>query len=152
MVHTYRSWSNEDLIDAVKKSDNISEVIRKLGLMQAGGNYSTVNKWVKLLGLDTTHFHSKKKPYKGLSEDEIFIIGSRYPTYRLKKRMIEAGISYECSNCELTTWMGKDIRLQVHHKNGINDDHRKENLTFLCPNCHSQTDIYAGRNKTKTRQ
>ena len=36
-----------------------------------------------------------------------------------------------------------------NHINGINNDHRLENLRFLCPNCHSQTSTYAGKNKRK---
>jgi 5-methylcytosine-specific restriction endonuclease McrA len=34
----------------------------------------------------------------------------------------------------------------LHHVNGDGRDNRLENLQLLCPNCHSQTDNFAGRN------
>jgi hypothetical protein len=36
--------------------------------------------------------------------------------------------------------------LALHHINGDNCDDRLENLALLCPNCHSQTENFAGRN------
>ena len=39
--------------------------------------------------------------------------------------------------------------LQLDHINGINTDHRLENLRLLCPNCHSQTPTYCGVNVKK---
>ena len=42
--------------------------------------------------------------------------------------------------------MGKPIALELHHKNGIKNDLRIENLEILCPNCHAFTDNYRGRN------
>jgi hypothetical protein len=36
----------------------------------------------------------------------------------------------------------------LEHVNGINNDHSLENLCFLCPNCHSQTSTYCGKNVT----
>jgi 5-methylcytosine-specific restriction endonuclease McrA len=34
----------------------------------------------------------------------------------------------------------------LHHINGDRLDNRLENLQLLCPNCHSQTSTYSGRN------
>lgn len=47
-------------------------------------------------------------------------------------------------------WNGNKISLHLDHINGISGDHRLENLRFLCPNCHSQTKNYTGRNKITT--
>ena len=48
-------------------------------------------------------------------------------------------------------WNGKSITLQLDHTNGIRTDNRLENLRLLCPNCHSQTITFSGRNKKKNR-
>ena len=37
----------------------------------------------------------------------------------------------------------------LDHENGVNNDHRKENLRLLCPNCNSQTKTFAGRKLKK---
>lgn len=44
-------------------------------------------------------------------------------------------------------WAGSPIVLHLDHINGISNDNRIENLRWLCPNCHSQTSTYCGRNK-----
>ena len=49
-------------------------------------------------------------------------------------------------------WCGKEITLELDHINGDNRDHRVQNLRLLCPNCHSQTDTWRGRNKNKGKQ
>jgi hypothetical protein len=50
-------------------------------------------------------------------------------------------------------WQGRPITLQIDHTNGIDGDHRIENLRFMCPNCHSQTETFCGRNRgTKTSE
>jgi len=54
-----------------------------------------------------------------------------------------------CENCGLDTWLGDKIPLQLHHKDGNHSNNKLENLQLLCPNCHSLTDTYAGRNKHK---
>ena len=56
-------------------------------------------------------------------------------------------IPYKCGICGIQEWNGKKLSLHLDHINGINNDHRLENLRFLCPNCHSQTETYTGRNK-----
>ena len=71
-----------------------------------------------------------------------------YPTNKLRKRIIKENIlPYKCNNCGIDKWNGSDIVLQLDHINGESTDHRLENLQLLCPNCHSQTDTWCGKNK-----
>lgn len=52
----------------------------------------------------------------------------------------------DCYECHITEWNGKPIKLELDHINGVNHDNRLENLRLLCPNCHSQTETFRGRN------
>ena len=71
-----------------------------------------------------------------------------FQTYKLKQRLLkERIIENKCIECGITEWNGKIINMHLDHINGINNDHRLENLRMLCPNCHSQTDTYCGKNK-----
>lgn len=58
-------------------------------------------------------------------------------------------IPYICSakDCGLPgEWKGKMLSLHLDHKDGNKQNCTLENLRFLCPNCHSQTDTYTARN------
>lgn len=80
-------------------------------------------------------------------KDEIFCKNS-LKTNSLVKRIIllQNLIKYECSECKLQpNWNNKKLVLELHHINGIRNDNTLENLTFLCPNCHSQTPTFNGR-------
>lgn len=70
----------------------------------------------------------------------------------LKERLLAAGLlTNACHECGLTAWRGKPISLALHHVNGVGTDNRLENLQLLCPNCHSQTANFAGRNKARPK-
>jgi hypothetical protein len=65
----------------------------------------------------------------------------------IKRHLLRAGIIVNrCDWCGLDSWRGRPLSIQIDHINGIHDDHRVENLRMLCPNCHSQTDTFAGKN------
>jgi predicted RNA-binding Zn-ribbon protein involved in translation (DUF1610 family) len=83
------------------------------------------------------------------SNEDMFIENCTIARHHVKRRLIEEKlIPYECDECGLTDeWNGKQIVLQLEHKNGISNDNRLENLSFLCPNCHSQTKTYAAKNR-----
>jgi hypothetical protein len=69
----------------------------------------------------------------------------------IKRHLLRAGIIVNrCDWCGLDTWRGRAISIQIDHINGIRDDHRVENLRMLCPNCHSQTDTFAAKNRKKS--
>jgi ribosomal protein L13E len=77
------------------------------------------------------------------------LISSR-PRVTIKRRLIEAGILLnECEDCGLREWRGKPLSIQIDHRNGVRNDNRVENLRMLCPNCHSQTVTFGGRNRSR---
>lgn len=67
---------------------------------------------------------------------------------RLRKRIIYEQDS-KCNKCDLKEWQGKDIPLEIDHKDGDNQNNIRENLEALCPNCHALTPTWRGRNKSK---
>ncbi len=58
---------------------------------------------------------------------------------------------YTCSCCGLSDWNNKPITLEVEHINGNSEDDSRENVCLICPNCHSQTDTYKGKNRGNGR-
>ena len=82
--------------------------------------------------------------------DDLLQPNSKRHRGHIKKRLRTAGMSRDnCDQCGLSRWMGKDLSLHLHHKNGVSNDHSESNLEWLCPNCHSLTDTYAGKNSKK---
>lgn len=74
--------------------------------------------------------------------------GSTIRRGTVKKYLIEEGIlENKCALCpQGSEWNGKPLVLALDHENGISNDNRLSNLRLLCPNCHSQTETFAGRN------
>jgi transposase-like protein len=80
--------------------------------------------------------------------DVVLTEDRRCNRHHLKARLLAAGLKQEyCETCGLREWRGRPISLQLHHVNGDGLDNRIQNLLLLCPNCHSQTDSWGGRNK-----
>lgn len=145
-----RSWTDEELVFAIKKSQSLAQAIKKLGLAANAGSYRTVRRRIKVLDIDTSHLVGKSVSGAArISDGDIFVRDSGYSdTSRLYKRLVRLGREERCEKCGLgPEWQREPMRLQVDHANGIRNDHRLENLRILCPNCHSQTKTWGSRNK-----
>jgi predicted RNA-binding Zn-ribbon protein involved in translation (DUF1610 family) len=78
---------------------------------------------------------------------KVFVLRERKLNVRLRDALIQVGVPYVCAECgQGPTWKEKPLTLHVDHINGVNCDDRFENLRFLCPNCHTQTDTFCSRN------
>jgi ribosomal protein S27AE len=150
------SWTNEQLITAVRESSSIRQVITKLNLIPAGGNYVAIQRAINRLHLDTTHFLgmgwrkgaeepvTKARPISTFLKED-----SGVQSHKLKNKLFTLGIKKP--KCEECGWavISADGRLplELDHINGVKTDNRVENLRVLCPNCHSLKPTHRGKNK-----
>ena len=82
----------------------------------------------------------------GMRLDELLVAGTYRGRQNLKLRLLRARLkANRCECCGIAGWRGRPLSMALHHVNGDNHDNRLENLQLLCPNCHSQTDNFAGR-------
>lgn len=151
------SWTDEDLVIAVKKAYSYRSVIKMLGLVPAGGNYVQVQYAIRRLNLDTVHFKGMGwnkgtkyiLPHIRSKLEDLLVEGSTCQSYKLKKRLFESGI--KLPKCEICGWAKKSldgrIPVELDHMNGNRNDNRIENLRILCPNCHSLQPTHRGKNK-----
>ena len=154
-----RTWSQEQLKNAVKTSQSYRNVIKLLELKPTGGNYDQVKKYIKQYGLSTKHFTGKawnkglKFSFRPFIElDDILVKNSTYQSYKLKKRLFSVRLKEP--KCEKCGWaqisVDGRLPLELDHINGDRHDNRIENLRILCPNCHSLQITHRGKN-TKAR-
>ena len=136
----------------VLSSKTKKEVILKLGLEFSRSHYKTLDARILEENISLSHFSPndinnlsvKRKPLS-----EFLIDNSNANGTYLKKRLIEEGVLEEiCSICGIgNIWNGKRLILELDHINGKNNDNTLKNLRLLCPNCHSQTDTFSGKNQ-----
>ena len=154
-----RSYSPEELRAAIASSRSIRQALLKLGVKGEGGNYKTIHRDISELNIDISHMTGRGwrlgdsrpvTPPRAISE--LLVPGSMVSGYQLKKRLLREGmLEAVCQTCGLRTWRGHPLALELDHVNGVNSDNRIENLRLLCPNCHSQTPTYRGRNRGRSR-
>ena len=121
-----------------------------------GGTHSHLRRRIRAHGIDTSHFRLTPvlRGRRARTPAEVLVL--RDPMRRrahpdvLRRALAKQGVPLACAFCGTGgTWNGKPLTLHVDHINGRFLDYRPENLRLLCPNCHSQTDTYAGRNRAR---
>lgn len=150
--------SDDKFINLIKKSKTTTQVLAHFNLKNKGGNNRTVKQRINELKIDTSHFmtrnessnESRKMTLKRLKK-EWLTINSNRNRHHLKNHLLKFNLlEWKCRDCgNIGEWNGKKIVLQLEHINGISNDNRIENICFLCPNCHSQTNTFAGKKPNK---
>lgn len=140
--------------EIVKESKSFSEVSKKMYGNNFYGNRQTIKKRIIEYSIDISHFDFKsngsdfKNRFNKIPLSEILIVGSTYDTKNLKSRLFNEGLKER--KCELCgqdeNWYGKHMSLILDHINGINSDHRLENLRIVCPNCNATLSTHGGKN------
>lgn len=145
------------LQEVANKSTCYADMIRNLGKQARSGNFQVLYKLIAYWNVDVSRFNqsegthqSKVKNKTSRRVDLEDILAGHHPQYssqRLKQRLLDSGyLEPMCSNCQIVEWNGEPLIFDLDHINGQSDDHRWENIRLLCPNCHSQTSTYKGRN------
>jgi len=144
----------EEIDELFLHHKNIHRILKHFKLNSNGsGNYRTFKKHCRELGVIIPEYKNEGNCYFFLTKKPIDYFLKENTTCNrsnLKNRLINENIlDYKCNICGIENWNDKKISLHLDHINGINNDNRLENLRLLCPNCHSQTETYAGRNSKK---
>lgn len=150
-----RKWNEQQLRVAAENSLSIRQVLKRLKLKEAGGNYSQIKKYLAEYKIDTSHFHGQKwnkgKSGTGINRielDKILTTNSSFQSHKLKKRLFAVGLKFP--KCEICGWNQKSIDgripVELDHINGDHRDNRLDNIRILCPNCHSLQSTHRGRN------
>ncbi len=159
-VAIWREPTVEELRAAVASSRSLATVLRKLGCSVHSHTYRRLHKRIQEHAIDTSHLTGKAWN-RGLTMtsttarplEEFLRDGVACSSNTLKKRLIREGVKEPtCETCGLRRWLGEPITLELDHINGHRDDNRLENLRLLCPNCHSATGNWRGRNIGRTQR
>ncbi len=145
----------------VKEARSYADILRATSLPYKGGNINTVKRRIAALKLDDTHIpkgvgsnqHRKFEYRQTTLADAMktkFVKGSNERTFTIKRLVLRFDlVPYKCECGNLGKWRGKELILQLDHKDGDATNNTLDNLRFLCPNCHCQTDTFAGKNCKK---
>lgn len=153
------SISKEKMQSIIDECSSLGEVIERFGLVR-NGNYQTLYKKIEHDNIDISELRKRtllaasiraSQTVNKVQTEQMLVSGSTTSTQVIKRRVLKDGLlKYQCEKClNDGTWLDQSISLQLDHRNGDSSDHRLENLRFLCPNCHSQTETFCGRNAKK---
>lgn len=140
------SFNKNELIKVVSESKSRNEILSKLGKNNSSNSYRSLKRAIDRYDIDVSHLmnssDSLKLKYreKYVSNENLFTANSKTSRGTIKKRIIDNKLlEYKCVKCgQDENWNNEKLTLILDHKNGVNNDHRLENLRFVCPNCNSQ--------------
>lgn len=156
--HFSKALPHDELVPAVEASFSLASVLRALGRADTGAGRALVKRSIEFHGVSTEHFTGQghfvgvSSPRRKSAQDilrRLPLSSPRTRTTHLRRALDDLGVLHRCTACGLgDVWMGKRLVLEIDHINGDHRDNRRENLRYLCPSCHSQTETFSKRRKT----
>jgi len=140
MARQYANYSDQDIIDGAKEVKSLSGLLRKLGLVVAGGNFGTIKIKLKSLGVNCDHWTGS-----AWNKNQQLKDWDKYTKRGSFKKLLLKDRGQTCESCGLSEWCGKPIPLELDHIDGDGTNNDKENLKLLCCNCHALTPTWRGR-------
>ena len=148
MSAKWEKYTEEELASFVAKSKSYRELASKIGYAPDGGSViKMLKKMIATFNFDISHFTGQ-----GWNKNNFDYSRFRYGIAIKVSNSIEAIVAlrgHKCECCGLSEWNNKPITLEIHHKDGDHLNNVLDNLQLLCPNCHSQTDNWRGKNINK---
>lgn len=137
---TYLNYCDEDIVRYAAEVKSMAQLLEKLGLRPAGGNYSQMRKHLHRLGLECEHWTGQ-----GWNKGQRMKDWSGYKRSNRMKKHLVRDRGHKCESCGLTEWLKKPIPLEVDHADGDRTNNDPSNLRLLCCNCHALTPTWRGR-------
>lgn len=146
------SFDFSKISDVIEKSYGFLDIAKNLGIVDKSTKkissrlISKIKNHIENEKIDISHFRYQNGSRFSKTDDEVFCKNGDISTDTVKKRFLKK-VDYVCQECNISHWNGKKISLQMDHIDGDCCNHLFSNLRLLCPNCHSQTDTFARKNR-----
>jgi hypothetical protein len=130
--------------------NNLTEDEKQQFMERRGKNWNhiTKEKWAALSDNEKEEYYQIKR-FESARKTEQKIKNTAFDDLGVgyKRKVVLTDQNHKCNRCSINEWLGKPIILELEHIDGNNKNWQRTNLEFLCPNCHSQTPTWRGRNK-----
>lgn len=162
MASKLYNLSPQQLQDLLDSNGTYTAILEAAGI-NSSSSTNTLKRIINEYNLDTSKFEENKNLYKKqmakkflCSEYDIeskLNKNTKVNSHKLRNKLIEFGYKEnKCELCGISEWMGKPVKLQLHHIDGDHYNNELSNLQILCPNCHSMTDNFGVYNSKRVKE
>lgn len=139
----------QEILNWIEQNQSKAFICKELNCKQ-----ETLNKYLQKMEIEYKGNQSgkgKNKLNSNYMDLKTYLNNSKdIQSNKIRIKLLREGYKEaKCESCGLTSWLGQEIPLEVHHIDGNRHNNIIENFQLLCPNCHALTDSYRGKNSAK---